>query len=157
MLEGLEGVSTFAEEIDNAFIIVSGITLFLFVITIGSMLYFIYKYSASKNPKEDTKNIKHYTPIEIAWTVIPTALMMVVFYYGFSELGDFKKLKEASDAQEKKIVEMEKKMKGMESIIKSLELIIKSDVSKNTLKSKKIEPIKKEPIKKDLKKKESKK
>jgi cytochrome c oxidase subunit 2 len=86
MLEGIQGVSTFAEQIDNTFIIVTGITLFLFIITIGSMLYFVYKYRASKNPKENAKNIKHYTPIEIAWTVIPTILMMVVFYYGLESL-----------------------------------------------------------------------
>ncbi len=86
MLEGIQGVSTFAKEIDNTFIIVTVITLFLFIVTIGSMLYFVYKYRASKNPKENTKNIKHYAPIEIAWTVIPTILMMIVFYYGLESL-----------------------------------------------------------------------
>jgi cytochrome c oxidase subunit 2 len=86
MLEGIEGVSTYASDVDNAFVIVTVITLFLFVITIGSMLYFVYRYQASKNAPEDTKNIKHYTPIEIAWTVIPTILMMIVFYYGLESL-----------------------------------------------------------------------
>lgn len=86
MLEGIEGVSSFANEIDNTFIIVTVITLLLFVVTIGSMLYFVYKYSSSKVKKEDAKNIKHYTPIEIAWTVIPTILMMIVFYFGLESL-----------------------------------------------------------------------
>ena len=79
MLKGIEGVSSFANEIDNTFIIVTVITLLLFVVTIGSMLYFVYKYNSSKVKKEDAQNIKHYTPIEIAWTVIPTILMMIVF------------------------------------------------------------------------------
>lgn len=86
MLEGIEGVSSFANEIDNTFIIVTVITLLLFVVTIGSMLYFVYKYSSSKVKKEDAQNIKHYTPIEIAWTVIPTILMMIVFYFGLESL-----------------------------------------------------------------------
>jgi len=86
MLEGIEGVSTFAQTIDETFIIVTVITLLLFVVTIGSMLYFVYKYNSKKVPKEDAKNIKHYTPIEIAWTVIPTILMMIVFYYGLESL-----------------------------------------------------------------------
>lgn len=86
MLEGIEGVSTYAKDVDNAFIIVTAITLFLFIITIGSMLYFVYRYKASKNSKEQTKNIKHYTPIEVAWTVIPTILMMIVFYFGLDSL-----------------------------------------------------------------------
>ena len=86
MLEGIKGVSTYAKDVDQAFIVVTVITLFLFVVTIGSMLFFIYRYRASKHSVEKTKNIKHYTPIEIAWTVIPTILMMVVFYYGLDSL-----------------------------------------------------------------------
>ena len=86
MLEGIKGVSTYANDVDTAFIVVTVITLFLFIITIGSMLYFVYRYQASKSAPEDTKNIKHYTPIEIAWTVIPTILMMIVFYFGLESL-----------------------------------------------------------------------
>ena len=86
MLEGIEGVSTYASDVDNAFIVVTVITLFLFVVTIGSMFYFVYRFRASKNAPEDTQNIKHYTPIEIVWTVIPTILMMIVFYFGLDSL-----------------------------------------------------------------------
>lgn len=86
MLKGIEGVSTYAKDVDSAFIIVSVITLFLFIATIGSMFYFVFKYGASKHTPEKTRNIKHYTPIEIAWTVIPTVLMMIVFYFGLESL-----------------------------------------------------------------------
>ena len=86
MLEGIKGVSTYAASVDNAFLIVTLITLFLFIVTIGSMLYFVYRYRSTKNKPEETKNIKHYTPIEIAWTVIPTILMMIVFYFGLESL-----------------------------------------------------------------------
>ncbi len=86
MLEGIQGVSSYAEEVDRTFWIVNGITLFLFIITIGSMLYFVYRYRASKNPPQNAKNIEHYTPIEIAWTVIPTILLMFVFYIGLDSL-----------------------------------------------------------------------
>lgn len=86
MLEGIQGVSTYAADVDNAFLIVTLITLFLFIVTIGSMLYFVYRYSSTKNKPEETKNIKHYTPLEIAWTVIPTILMMIVFYFGLESL-----------------------------------------------------------------------
>ena len=86
MLEGIKGVSTYATDVDSAFMVVFVITLFLFIVTIGSMLWFIYRYRASKHSKEQTKNIKHYTPIEVAWTVIPTILMMIVFYFGLDSL-----------------------------------------------------------------------
>jgi len=86
MLEGMEGVSSFAGEIDYVFWTVNLICLFLFVITIGAMLIFIYKYNENKSKLEDTENIKHNTPLEIAWTVIPTILMMVIFYLGLDAL-----------------------------------------------------------------------
>ena len=86
MLEGIEGVSSFAGEIDYVFWIVNLICLFLFVVTIGAMFLFIYQYNEKKSKPEDTKNIKHNTPLEIAWTVIPTILMMVIFYIGLDSL-----------------------------------------------------------------------
>lgn len=86
MIEGMKGVSTYAQDVDQAFIVVTLITLLLFIITIGAMFYFIYKYRETKHKKEDTKNIKHYTPLEIAWTIIPTILMGIVFYYGLESL-----------------------------------------------------------------------
>ncbi len=86
MLEGMEGVSTFAGDVDRAFWVVNVITLGLFVVTIGTMLYFVYRYRRSKNPPENAQNIEHYTPIEIAWTVIPTILLGIIFYYGLDSL-----------------------------------------------------------------------
>ena len=86
MLEGMEGVVTFAQDIDNAFIIVLSICILLFLSVIGPMFYFMFKYKASKNAPKNTQNITHYTPIEIAWTLIPTLLIAVVFYYGLTSL-----------------------------------------------------------------------
>ncbi len=86
MLEGMEGVSTYAADVDRAFWVVNIITLFLFAITIGTMLYFTYKYNVKRHPPKDAQNIEHYTPIEIAWTVIPTILLGIIFYYGLDSL-----------------------------------------------------------------------
>lgn len=98
MLEGMEGVSTYAKDVDRAFLIVNGITLFLFAVTIGSMLYFVYKYRASKNPPENAKNIEHYTPIEIVWTVVPTILLGIVFYFGLDSLRAQRTMPKDSDS-----------------------------------------------------------
>ncbi len=86
MLEGMEGVSTFAADVDRAFWVVNVISVFLFAVVIGSMLYFVYKYNTKKHPPELAQNIEHYTPIEIAWTVIPTILLGIIFYYGLDSL-----------------------------------------------------------------------
>lgn len=98
MLEGIQGVSTYAADVDIAFAVVMSISLFLFIVTIGSMLYFAYKYRASNHSMEETKNIKHYTPIEIAWTVIPTILMIIIFYFGLDSLRVQRTMPKDSDA-----------------------------------------------------------
>lgn len=98
MLKGIEGISTYAKDVDEAAWVVFIIVLFLFVITIGSMLYFLYKYRASKNPPEKAKNIKHYTPIEVTWTVIPSILMGIVFYYGLQSLRVQRTMPKDADA-----------------------------------------------------------
>lgn len=98
MLEGMEGVSTYAADVDRAFLVVNLITLFLFLVTIGSMLYFVYKYRASKNPPENAKNIEHYTPIEIVWTVVPTILLGIVFYFGLDSLRAQRTMPKDSDS-----------------------------------------------------------
>jgi len=97
MLEGMEGVSTFAADVDRAFWVVNVITLGLFVVTIGTMLYFVYRYRRSKNPPENAQNIEHYTPIEIAWTVIPTILLGIIFYYGLDSLRQQRTMPTAPD------------------------------------------------------------
>ena len=100
MIEGIQGVSSFSAEIDYAFWVVNLICLFLFVITIGAMFLFIYQYNEKKSKPEDTKNIKHNTPLEIAWTIIPTILMMVIFYVGLDAL----KIQRTMPADDKAIV-----------------------------------------------------
>ncbi len=39
-----------------------------------------------KSKPEDTKNIKHHTSLEVAWTVIPTIILMYIFYIGLDAL-----------------------------------------------------------------------
>jgi len=104
MLEGMEGVSSFAGEIDYAFWVVNIICLFLFVVTVGAMFIFVYKYSEKRSKPEDTENIKHNTPLEIAWTVIPTILMMVIFYIGLDALKIQRTMPKDADAVVVKVV-----------------------------------------------------
>jgi cytochrome c oxidase subunit 2 len=56
-----------------------------FVFLIGltfTMLYFIYKYNNKKNPV--ATQIEGSTKLEIIWTLIPTLLVLVMFYYGWA-------------------------------------------------------------------------
>jgi cytochrome c oxidase subunit 2 len=86
MLEGMQGVSSFASSMDTAILVVFGISTAVFLLVIGVMFYFLYKYSNTRSSKKDIKNIEHNTPLEIAWTVLPMFLLAVMFYYGFTSL-----------------------------------------------------------------------
>jgi cytochrome c oxidase subunit 2 len=56
---------------------------FLFLIGLTfTMLYFIYKYNKKKNPV--ATQIEGSTKLEIIWTVIPTILVLIMFYYGWA-------------------------------------------------------------------------
>ncbi len=74
--------SNFVSQVDTAFVFIFGISLiFLLGITVVAV-YFIIKYRKSKNPK--ATQIEGSNTLEIIWTVIPTLLVMVMFYYGWS-------------------------------------------------------------------------
>ena len=90
--------ATFAKDIDQAFWINFWISIVLFVAVIGPMLYFAWKYRASKVKDEDIENFTHHTGLEIAWTAIPTALLMVLFYYGYSSMKVLRTMPDASTA-----------------------------------------------------------
>jgi len=75
------GSSSFVEGVDFAFFIIIGISLiFLIGITFG-MIYFSVKYNKKKHPK--AKPTKESAKLEVIWTVVPTLLVLAMFYYGW--------------------------------------------------------------------------
>lgn len=76
-------ISNFSSGVNTAFLVILGISiLFLIALTV-TMLVFVFKYSRKKNPKATT-TLKHSTKLEILWTVIPTLLVLLMFYFGWS-------------------------------------------------------------------------
>ncbi|WP_024955723.1 cytochrome c oxidase subunit II [Sulfurospirillum arcachonense] len=86
MLEGMKGVSSFASEVDFAILVVVGLSIIIFLLVVGVMFYFLYKYSSKRHPRNKVKNIEHNLPLEIIWTVAPMILLAIMFYYGYSSL-----------------------------------------------------------------------
>ncbi|MBT5855584.1 cytochrome c oxidase subunit II [bacterium] len=86
-----EAISDIAGSVDSLFYFIFWISVLTFIGIMGVSLYFLVKYRASNNkPKE--KHITHNTLIEVVWTVVPTILCMVIFYWGFT---DYMRLKTA--------------------------------------------------------------
>ena len=67
--------------VDMAFFVIFGISiLFLIGITI-TMLWFVVRYRRSKHPK--AVQVKEHTWLEVTWLIIPTIIVMVMFYFGY--------------------------------------------------------------------------
>lgn len=75
------GPSNFVESVDTAFWVVTAISVFFLVLITVLMIVFVFKYNKKKNRK--AVNIHGNVPLEIAWTVIPTILVLVMFWFGW--------------------------------------------------------------------------
>ncbi len=78
--------ATFAADVEQAFWVNFWISIVLFLSVVAPMIYFAWKYNANKVKNEDVENVTHNTALEIAWTLIPTAMLMVLFYYGYTSM-----------------------------------------------------------------------
>jgi len=76
------GASNFVEGVDLSFYIILGISVFFLVGITFTMIFFVIRYRKKKNPK--ATDIKGNNKLEIIWTVIPTILVLVMFYYGWT-------------------------------------------------------------------------
>jgi cytochrome c oxidase subunit 2 len=82
ILSNTVNASNFVAGVDKAFMIIMGISFVFLIGLTFTMLYFVYKYNNKKNPV--ATQIKGSTKMEIIWTVIPTILVLVMFYYGWA-------------------------------------------------------------------------
>jgi cytochrome c oxidase subunit 2 len=78
----LTQASNFVQGVDRAFLVILGISFFFLIALTGLMIYFIYKYNKKRHPV--ATQIHGSTKLEIAWTIIPLILTMVMFYYGWA-------------------------------------------------------------------------
>jgi cytochrome c oxidase subunit 2 len=77
----MPGASNFVHGVDLTFMIILGISLFFLVGITGVMIYFVIRYSRKRNPK--ASQIEGNNTLEIVWTVIPTILVLIMFYFGW--------------------------------------------------------------------------
>lgn len=82
------GVTKYANSVDSTLLYIIAISLIIFVGVIAVMLFFVWKYNKKKNPV--ASQIHGNTTVEIVWTVIPTILVITMFFAGYT---DFKALR----------------------------------------------------------------
>ncbi len=68
--------------VDSVFLLIIAISVLLLFAVTGTMVYFVVRYSRQRNPRPE--NIEGNLPLEIVWTVIPTVLVLAIFYAGWA-------------------------------------------------------------------------
>ena len=97
-ISGATGLS--GEVVNQVFFYILAITVFLLVLITFLMVYFVIRYHRKRSPQP--AEIKENTWLEIIWTVVPTLLVLTMFYYG---LTGFNFLKRApQDAMKVKVI-----------------------------------------------------
>ena len=78
----ISGASNIAGHVDKAFLLILGMSILLLLLITFFMIYFVFRYSSKKNLKPE--NIEGNYLIEALWIAIPTLLVLVMFYYGWT-------------------------------------------------------------------------
>jgi len=86
--------SNFVGKVDQAFVIIIGISIFFLVALTGLMIYFMIKYNRKKNIK--ATQIEGNLKLELLWTIIPTILVLLMFYYGWAGWKPMKDIPEGA-------------------------------------------------------------
>jgi len=79
--------STVANDIDIIFWAILGITTFFFVLVFVVLIYFMIKYRA-KQPGEEGVNFHGHVGLEIAWTIVPAIIFVVIAYFSADVLNN---------------------------------------------------------------------
>ena len=74
--------SNFVEGVDFTLYLILSISVFFLVGITAVMIYFLFRYSKKNNPV--ATNIEGSHTLEIIWTVVPTILVLIMFWFGWT-------------------------------------------------------------------------
>ncbi|MGQ9916483.1 MAG: cytochrome c oxidase subunit II [Bryobacteraceae bacterium] len=77
-----QGASTHVGEMDGLFMFITLLTIFFFFFNGGLILYAVRRWRR-RSDKEVTPHITHDTRLELVWSLIPFAVVMLIFLWGF--------------------------------------------------------------------------
>ena len=74
--------STGAHRADTIFLAVLALSVFMLIAITGTMVFFVFHYRKSRHPQAE--QIEGNTLLEVVWTVVPLAVFLAIFYYGWT-------------------------------------------------------------------------
>jgi cytochrome c oxidase subunit 2 len=93
--------SSYGKEVDNLFWFIFFIALFFFLLVQILMIYFVIKYRNRR--EEEVSKVEGNTFLEIVWTIIPTIILIVIFFYGVYVFDNFQRRPPANSMEIKVI------------------------------------------------------
>ncbi|PJZ40980.1 cytochrome c oxidase subunit II [Leptospira kmetyi] len=90
--------SEVAKNVDNLYLFLLVSSLISFVILIGGMTWFIFKYRR-KTDNDKTAYITHNTLAEFLWSFIPLVIMIVIFWWGWVIFADLRRVHDKGDIE----------------------------------------------------------
>lgn len=79
-----EQASTVARDSDNLFNFILWLSVFFFVLITVLLVAFVIKYRHKPGEERDV-SASHSMALEITWTVIPSIIVVFLYYYGFKQ------------------------------------------------------------------------
>jgi cytochrome c oxidase subunit 2 len=80
--------STVSDSVDELFYLIFWITTVFTVGIVMAMIWFAIKYRARKGAEHTGESAGHSTALELTWTIIPTIIVLVIFFRGFRTFLD---------------------------------------------------------------------
>jgi len=81
--------SSAAGRVDSVFLFIFVLCVAFLLLITAALIYFVVKYNRKRHPKAE--DIEGHAWIETVWTVVPTAIFLVMFFYGWT---DFRYMRE---------------------------------------------------------------
>lgn len=82
--------STFVEGIDKAFNFTMAVSVFFLITITIFVIYCLVRFSYKRNP--NPSNNDGNVVLEVLWTVIPTILVIIMFFYGYAAYSNYRNI-----------------------------------------------------------------
>lgn len=80
--------SNITTDVDKVFLFIIGISAILLALITFFMVYFLIKYNKKRHIHPE--NIEGNTLLEIIWVIVPTIIVLAMFYYGWEGFNDMR-------------------------------------------------------------------
>jgi len=87
-----EQTSKYVSTVDGAMLYITAFSVLMLLLITVAMIYFVIKYRASKNPIPTPYHGN--VVIEVVWIVIPTIIVLSMFYYGYTDYSNLRNTKD---------------------------------------------------------------